>query len=67
MLLLLQKTVEVLSVVAISYYAVNLAVYLTAPFAEQVGVTGSLLTALVALPVVLGVWLVVRRIRQSME
>ncbi|MEM6389064.1 MAG: DUF3422 domain-containing protein [Pseudomonadota bacterium] len=63
----LQKTVEGLSVVAISYYAVNLAVYLTAPFAEQVGVTDSLLTALVALPVVLGVWLVVRRIRQSME
>lgn len=63
----LQKTVEGLSVVAISYYAVNLAVYLVAPLAEGAGLSETMLTALVALPVVLAVWLVVRRIRKSMD
>lgn len=63
----LQKTVEGLSVVAISYYAVNLAVYLTEPIAQQAGLSKTLLTALVALPVVIAVWLVIRAIRRSME
>ncbi|RMA41689.1 DUF3422 family protein [Rhodophyticola porphyridii] len=63
----LQKTVEGLSVVAISYYAVNLMVYLTQPIAENAGLSQTLLTALVALPVVIAVWLVVRAIRRSMD
>lgn len=63
----LQKTVEGLSVVAISYYAVNLVVYLLAPLAEPMGVSKTLLTALAVVPVVLAVWSVVHSIRRSME
>ncbi len=63
----LQKTVEGLSVVAISYYAVNLVVYLIAPLAEPMGVSKTLLTAGAVLPVVALVWAVVHSIRRSME
>jgi uncharacterized membrane-anchored protein len=63
----LQRTVEGLSVVAISYYAVNLALYLIAPLAEPLGLSKAVLTALVTLPVVLAVWLLVRQIRKSMD
>ncbi|MEM1273490.1 MAG: DUF3422 domain-containing protein [Pseudomonadota bacterium] len=63
----LQKTVEGLSVVAISYYGVNLAVYLLAPVAEAFAISQVGLTALVTAPVVGLVWLIVRRIRDSME
>lgn len=67
MQLRLQKTVEGLSVVAISYYAVNLAVYLISPLSEPLGVSKTILTAGTVLPVVLLVWLIVRSIRRSME
>jgi uncharacterized membrane-anchored protein len=50
----LQKTVEGLSVVAISYYAVNLVVYLIGPLAEPIGLSKTILTALVVLPTILG-------------
>ncbi|MEO1239572.1 MAG: DUF3422 domain-containing protein [Pseudomonadota bacterium] len=63
----LQRTVEGLSVVAISYYAVNLAIYMLGPVGEGAGVSGIVLTALVTPIVVLMVWAVVRRIRKSME
>ena len=63
----LQRTVEGLSVVAISYYAVNLAAYVLAPFAEGLGVEKPLLTAAVTPLVVLAVWWVVHRIRKSMH
>jgi len=63
----LQKTVEGLSVVAISYYAVNLAVYILAPLAEGLQLSETMLTAMVALPVVAGVWWTVRQIRKSMD
>jgi len=62
----LQKTVEGLSVVAISYYAVNLVGYLAYPFTEPLGVSKGLATAVITLPVVLVVWLLVRRIRRSL-
>ncbi|MEL6167932.1 MAG: DUF3422 domain-containing protein [Pseudomonadota bacterium] len=63
----LQRTVEGLSVVAISYYAVNLVIYVLSPVGTEVGVSRLVLTALVT-PLVIGaVWLLVRRIRQSME
>ena len=48
----LQETVEGLSVVAISYYAVNLAGYLLAPVAYKYGIDKSLVLALVTLPIV---------------
>ena len=63
MQLRLQETVEGLSVVAISYYAVSLTAGLLAPLAHLVGLDKGLLAALVTLPVVAGVWIAVRRIR----
>lgn len=63
----LQRTVEGLSVVAISYYAVNLAIYLLGPVGAEVGLDKLVLTAIVTPLVVLGVWILIRRIRQSME
>ncbi|MFZ5961338.1 DUF3422 family protein [Thalassococcus sp. BH17M4-6] len=67
MQLRLQKTVEGLSVVAISYYAVSLVGYLLYPLAEALGVSKGLLTAMVTLPVVAFVWGAIRRIRHAME
>ncbi|MCC6006962.1 MAG: DUF3422 domain-containing protein [Rhodobacteraceae bacterium] len=60
----LQRTVEGLSVVAISYYAVNLAVYMTEPLADEAGLPKLWLTAGLTPLVVLAVWGVVRRIRR---
>jgi uncharacterized membrane-anchored protein len=59
----LQETVEGLSVVAISYYAVGLAANIVAPVAEPLGLDKTVLLALLTLPVVLTVWFMVRRIR----
>jgi uncharacterized membrane-anchored protein len=63
MQLRLQETVEGLSVVAISYYAVNLAAGVLAPLAEPAGIGKPELLALLTIPVVLVVWFMVRRIR----
>ncbi len=63
----LQSTVEGLSVVAISYYAVSLALYLLAPLASEGRVEEAWLAALVVPPVVLGVWWMVRRIRRRIH
>ncbi|MEW9919113.1 DUF3422 family protein [Marimonas sp. MJW-29] len=62
----LQRTVEGLSVVAISYYAVSLAGYLLYPASEWLGVSKGLLSALITLPVVGAVWLMVRRLRKHL-
>lgn len=63
----LQHTVEGLSVVAISYYAVSLAGYVTYPLAKTLEISKE--TLMVGLtPLVVGlVWLMVRRIRRSFE
>lgn len=63
----LQHTVEGLSVVAISYYAVSLAGYLAYPVAHELGLTKEMLTAALVLPVVGLVWLMIRRIRKGMH
>ncbi|KIN64636.1 DUF3422 domain containing protein [Sulfitobacter noctilucicola] len=63
----LQKTVEGLSVVAISYYAVSLAGYLLYPVADAFGVNKGTLLALVTLPVVGAVWAMVRRLRKHLD
>lgn len=63
----LQKTVEGLSVVAISYYAVSLAGYLLYPVGDMLGISKGMLTALVTLPVVAVVFLMIRRIRHHAE
>lgn len=63
----LQHTVEGLSVVAISYYAVSLASYLLKPAAHALEIgPGALLAGLVPV-VVLGVWWMVRRIRNQLH
>ena len=63
----LQRTVEGLSVVAISYYAVSLAGYLLFPLTETVGVSQGMITAAVTLPVVAIVWWLVQRIRNKLH
>lgn len=63
----LQHTVEGLSVVAISYYAVSLAYYLASPLAHAAGLDEGWTKAGLTLPVILGVWLMVRRIRRGMH
>ncbi|WP_284164428.1 DUF3422 domain-containing protein [Frigidibacter sp. SD6-1] len=63
----LQHTVEGLSVVAISYYAVSLATYALLPLADALHWPKSALTAALV-PVILGaVWLLIRRIRRGMH
>ncbi|NOD28843.1 DUF3422 family protein [Ruegeria atlantica] len=61
----LQHTVEGLSVVAISYYAVSLVSYLLYPLTAS-GISKGMLTAAVTIPVVAGVWYSVRRIRKRL-
>jgi uncharacterized membrane-anchored protein len=63
MQLRLQHTVEGLSVVAISYYAVSLAGYLLYPLTSVTGLSKGHILALATLPVVALVWYFVRRIR----
>ncbi|MDD9977938.1 MAG: DUF3422 domain-containing protein, partial [Boseongicola sp.] len=63
----LQRTVEGLSVVAISYYAVNLAVYMLGPVGTEVGVSKLILTALVTPIVILLVWILIQRIRKDSD
>lgn len=63
----LQRTVEGLSVVAISYYAVNLATYLAYPLTEPLGITKGVATAILTPLVILGVWYMVRKIRDSIH
>ena len=63
MQLRLQHTVEGLSVVAISYYAVSLVGYLLYPLTAVTGLSKGNILALSTLPVVALVWYFVRRIR----
>jgi uncharacterized membrane-anchored protein len=67
MALRLQETVEGLSVVAISYYAVSLASYAAYPLTGALGLSKGELTAALTLPVVAAVWWMVRRIRARMH
>ncbi|MGI3212371.1 DUF3422 family protein [Roseovarius tibetensis] len=63
----LQRTVEGLSVVAISYYAVSLAGYLLYPLTDVLGVSKGMVTAAVTVPVVALVWWMVQRIRKKIH
>ena len=63
----LQRTVEGLSVVAVSYYAVSLASYLVYPVSEPLGLSKGILTAMITLPVVGIVWWFLRRMRRDSE
>jgi uncharacterized membrane-anchored protein len=64
----LQRTVEGLSTVAISYYAVNLAAYAVYPITEQrLGLSHGMTLAILTPVVLVLVWLMVRRIRQHLD
>ena len=63
----LQRTVEGLSVVAISYYALNLVAYMAYPVASALDLSKGMMTAILTPLVVLGVWLGLHRIRRAME
>ncbi|SLN30966.1 hypothetical protein AQS8620_00984 [Aquimixticola soesokkakensis] len=63
----LQETVEGLSVVAISYYALNLLGYLTYPLVEPLGLSKGLAMAGLTPFVVLAVWLGLRRMRKAVH
>ncbi len=63
----LQRTVEGLSVVAISYYAVNLVLNVLGPLETSFGIGKAGMAALVTPVVLLLVWLMVQRIRKHME
>lgn len=63
----LQETVEGLSVVAISYYGVNLAANLLKPLGDHFGVSQGWIYAGLTPVVVLLVWMAVRRIRKRLE
>ena len=60
----LQRTVEGLSVVAISYYATGLSLYVLAPFSGLIGLPKGVLTAAVVPLVVGAVYLALRQIRK---
>ncbi len=63
----LQHTVEGLSVVAISYYAISLVGYLAYPLAQATGLSKPMLLALATLPVVAAVWWMIRRLRAKVK
>lgn len=62
----LQETVEGLSVVAISYYAVSLLAYLVEPLAYRIGMDKGWAKAALVLPVLLLVWASGRAIRRRL-
>jgi len=63
----LQRTVEGLSVVAITYYAVNLVLYLVGPLEAGFDISKSVMAAIATPVVLLLVWFMVNRIRKHME
>ena len=62
----LQETVEGLSVVAISYYSVNLAANLLKPLGKSIGINESWVYAGLTPIVVLLVWFMVRQLRKKL-
>lgn len=63
----LQHTVEGLSVVAISYYAVSLASYALYPLTKALDISKGTLTAVVTVPVIGLVWWLVQRVKKSLH
>ncbi|TNJ42688.1 DUF3422 family protein [Phaeobacter sp. B1627] len=63
----LQHTVEGLSVVAISYYAVSLVAYALYPLGDALDLSKSMLTAILTPVVIAGVFFMVRRIRKKLH
>ena len=62
----LQETVEGISVVAISYYAVSLLTYLLAPLTKVLPVSKTMLAAALVLPVFALVWFFMHRLKEKL-
>lgn len=62
----LQKTVEGLSVVAISYYAVNIALYVLGPLTYSFGISKTVLAAGVTPVMLVSVWLLLRHLHKRL-
>ncbi len=65
MQLRVQEAVEGLSVVAISYYGVNLLQKLLSPLTTSLGITDKTLAGGLVIPVIILIWIAVRRLRKS--
>lgn len=63
----LQRTVEGLSVVAISYYAVNLVLYVAGPLEKAYGFSKTAMAAVATPLVLLGVWRMIKRIHKHLD
>jgi uncharacterized membrane-anchored protein len=63
----LQRTVEGLSVVAIAYYAVNLVLYIVGPLEKQFDISKTHMAAVATPLVLLGVYLMVQRLRKHID
>lgn len=63
----LQRTVEGLSVVAISYYAVNLVLYIGGPLGKTLEMSKTLMAGIVTPFVLLGVWWMIKRIHKTLD
>jgi uncharacterized membrane-anchored protein len=63
----LQKTVEGLSVVAVSYYAVNISLYLLGPLEKAYDISKVFLAAGVTPVVLFFVWLLLRRVHKKLD
>ena len=63
----LQHTVEGLSVVAISYYAVGLLAYAATPLAKMAGLDKATLVAVLTPAVVMAVWMGMRQIKRRLH
>ncbi|MCT4654746.1 MAG: DUF3422 domain-containing protein [Cohaesibacter sp.] len=62
----LQETVEGLSVVAISYYAVSLLTYLLAPLTKMMPISKTMLAAGLVIPVVATAWIAMHRLKEKL-
>lgn len=67
MQLRLQRTVEGLSVVAISYYAVNLVLYIAGPLEKSFHISKTTMAAVATPLVLLAVWAMVQRIHKRLH
>lgn len=63
----LQRTVEGLSVVAISYYAVNLVLYIGGPLGKSLAISKTVMAGLVTPFVLLGVWWMIKKIHKKLD
>ncbi|MFK7853621.1 MAG: DUF3422 family protein [Granulosicoccus sp.] len=63
----LQRTVEGLSVVAISYYAVNLVLYVVGPLEKSYGFSKTAMAAVATPLVLLGVWRMIKRVQKHLD